>query len=69
MFIKQASIPPPTQPFQSRHHGYNHCSRVWALHDHNHPQLENIIIPALETDDEKLLCLSKVNRVHSTSTT
>lgn len=71
MFIKQASIPPPMQPFQSKHHGYDQGSRIRAplKHEHNHPQLENIIIPALETDDEKLLCLSKVNRVHSTSTT
>lgn len=70
MFIKQASIPPPVQPFQSRHYGYDQCSRIRAppKQEHNHPHLENIIIPALETDNEKLLCLSRVNRVHSTST-
>lgn len=66
MFIKQVSIPPHTQ---------GEAPWLWPLlddlgttkHEHNHPQLENIIIPALETDDEKLLCLSKVNKVHNTN--
>lgn len=70
MFIKQASIPPPMQPFLSRHQLRPLLKDLGTpKHEYNHPQLENIIIHALETADEKLLCLSKVNRVPSTSTT
>ena len=80
MFIKQASIPPPTQPFQSwcNHPGTTVITTALGpehLRNGNTTTLsirlcyENIVTPALKTGDEKRLCLSKVNRVHSRSTT
>lgn len=80
MFIKQTSIPPPTQLFQSwcNHPGTMIITTALGpqhLRNTNTTTLsiqlcyKNIVTLALKMGNEKRLCLSKVNRVHSTSTT
>lgn len=78
MFIKQATITPHTQLCQS---WCNHpgtmvvTTALGPQHLQNTTTLsvqlcyKNIVTPALKMSNEEWLCLSKVNRVHSTSTT